>query len=62
MTVERIEPPLTGSERETLRAYLDWHRATLALKCEQLSDTPDALIDARYNLERWRAMEAQRPR
>ncbi|MFL6096876.1 MAG: DinB family protein [Blastococcus sp.] len=37
MTVERIEPPLTGSERETLRAYLDWHRATLALKCEQLS-------------------------
>jgi uncharacterized damage-inducible protein DinB len=37
VTVERIEPPLTGSERETLRAYLDWHRATLALKCEQLS-------------------------
>ncbi|TQN43471.1 hypothetical protein FHU33_2918 [Blastococcus colisei] len=28
MTIDRIEPPLTGGERETLRAYLDWHRAT----------------------------------
>ena len=33
----RIEPPLTGSERETLRVYLDWHRATLARKCAGLS-------------------------
>ena len=38
MTDGRIEPPLAGSERETLRAYLDWHRATLALKCTGLSD------------------------
>ncbi len=38
MTDGRIEPPLTGGERETLRAYLDWHRATLALKCAGLSD------------------------
>lgn len=38
MTDRRIEPPLTGGERETLRAYLDWHRATLAQKCEGLSD------------------------
>jgi uncharacterized damage-inducible protein DinB len=38
VTDERIEPPLTGGERETLRAYLDWHRATLALKCEGLPD------------------------
>jgi uncharacterized damage-inducible protein DinB len=36
--VERVEPPLTGGERETLRDYLDFHRATLALKCEGLSD------------------------
>ncbi|MGW7451870.1 DinB family protein [Streptomyces sp. NPDC054787] len=36
--MERISPPLTGQERETLRAYLDYHRATLALKCEGLSD------------------------
>ena len=35
---ERIEPPLTGGERETLRVYLDWHRATLARKCAGLSD------------------------
>ncbi|MFF5704916.1 DinB family protein [Streptomyces sp. NPDC012794] len=35
---ERVGPPLTGGERETLRAYLDYHRATLALKCEGLGD------------------------
>ncbi|KOG90370.1 DinB family protein [Streptomyces varsoviensis] len=38
MTIERISPPLTGGERETLRAYLDFHRATLAMKCEGLGD------------------------
>ncbi|MER5731752.1 DinB family protein [Streptomyces sp. NPDC002138] len=36
--MDRIGPPLTGNERETLRAFLDFHRATLALKCEGLSD------------------------
>ncbi|MEU9232588.1 DinB family protein [Streptomyces subrutilus] len=36
--IERIIPPLTGDERETLRAYLDYHRATLAWKCQGLSD------------------------
>lgn len=35
---ERVGPPLTGGERETLRAYLDYHRATLAWKCEGLGD------------------------
>ncbi|MFG2429130.1 DinB family protein [Streptomyces sp. NPDC048590] len=34
----RVGPPLTGSERETLRAFLDYHRATLAMKCEGLDD------------------------
>ena len=38
MTDERPAPPLTGGERETLRAFLDFHRATLAMKCEGLSD------------------------
>jgi uncharacterized damage-inducible protein DinB len=38
VTIERIAPPRTGGERDTLRAYLDWHRATLALKCEGLTD------------------------
>ncbi|WP_327416584.1 DinB family protein [Streptomyces sp. NBC_01233] len=36
--MERISPPLTGNERETLRAFLDYHRATLAWKCEGLTD------------------------
>ncbi|WP_415951859.1 DinB family protein [Streptomyces sp. KLOTTS4A1] len=34
----RIGPPLTGGERDTLRAFLDYHRATLAMKCEGLGD------------------------
>jgi uncharacterized damage-inducible protein DinB len=38
MTPERPEPPLTGGERETLRGYLDFHRATLARKCVGLSE------------------------
>lgn len=35
---ERITPPYTGGERASLRAYLDFHRATLAMKCEGLTD------------------------
>ena len=38
MTIERVGPPLTGDERETLRAFLDYHRATLAMKCDGLDD------------------------
>lgn len=38
MTEERTSPPPTGGERETLRAFLDFHRETLAMKCEGLSD------------------------
>ena len=38
MTTERIGPPLRAGERETLRAFLDFHRATLAMKCEGLTD------------------------
>ncbi len=38
MTVERIDPPLVAREREMLDAWLDYHRATLAVKCEGLSD------------------------
>lgn len=36
--VERVDPPLIGNERETLRIYLDYHRSTLAMKCQGLSD------------------------
>ncbi|MEU1366598.1 DinB family protein [Streptomyces sp. NPDC005803] len=34
----RIGPPRFGSERDMLRAFLDYHRATLAMKCEELTD------------------------
>ncbi|MEU7011986.1 DinB family protein [Streptomyces sp. NPDC046332] len=37
-TDPRISPPHFGSERETLRAFLDYQRATLAMKCEGLDD------------------------
>ncbi|GAB2938254.1 DinB family protein [Streptomyces heilongjiangensis] len=35
---KRVGPPRAGSERETLRAFLDYQRATLAMKCERLTD------------------------
>lgn len=36
---ESLQPATTGvDERETLKAWLDYHRATLAWKCEGLSD------------------------
>ncbi|MFD8494012.1 DinB family protein [Amycolatopsis sp. NPDC059657] len=35
---ERPDPPRQGDERETLRVFLDFHRATLAMKCEGLGD------------------------
>jgi uncharacterized damage-inducible protein DinB len=34
----RIGPPSIGGEREMLRAFLDYHRATLAMKCDGLTD------------------------
>jgi uncharacterized damage-inducible protein DinB len=36
--IDRIDPPLIAPEREMLRAFLDHHRATLAWKCDGLSD------------------------
>ncbi len=38
MTTERIDPPVIAGEREMLRVFLDYHRATLALKCDGLND------------------------
>ncbi|MFD5097503.1 DinB family protein [Streptomyces albidochromogenes] len=35
---DRVGPPRFGDEREMLRAFLDYHRATLAMKCEGLTD------------------------
>ena len=36
---ERKTPPLTGDERSTLAAWLDFQRHTLLLKCDGLDDT-----------------------
>jgi uncharacterized damage-inducible protein DinB len=38
VTDDRTDVPRNGDERELLRAYLDFHRETLALKCGGLSD------------------------
>jgi uncharacterized damage-inducible protein DinB len=35
---DRIGPPSFGSERDMLRAFLDYQRATLAMKCAGLGD------------------------
>jgi uncharacterized damage-inducible protein DinB len=37
-TDNRVGPPSFGSERDMLLAFLDYHRATLAMKCEGLTD------------------------
>jgi uncharacterized damage-inducible protein DinB len=37
MTTQRVDPPLQAGEREMLLSWLDYHRATLATKCEGLS-------------------------
>ncbi len=34
----RPDPPMVASERESVRGWLDYHRATLAWKCDGLDD------------------------
>lgn len=38
MTTPRIDPPNSADETTMLTAWLDYHRATLALKCEGLTE------------------------
>ncbi|WP_418955846.1 DinB family protein [Streptomyces tritici] len=38
MTIERIDPSTLAGERESLESWLDFHRATLALKTEGLDE------------------------
>jgi hypothetical protein len=38
MVTTRTDPPLHAGERAMLDAWLDYHRATLALKCDGLTD------------------------
>ena len=37
MPIERAEPSTTAAERDMLDGWLDYHRATLEMKCESLS-------------------------
>ena len=37
-TTDRPLPPLNADERTVLESWLDFHRATLAMKCEGLDD------------------------
>jgi uncharacterized damage-inducible protein DinB len=39
-------PPLNADERTTLESWLDFHRATLAMKCEGLDDKQAAVASA----------------
>lgn len=38
MVLPRTQPPFVGDERTVLAGFLDFHRATLALKCQGLAD------------------------
>lgn len=38
ITIERSEPPHEGEERTMLIGWLEYHRATLELKCQGLTD------------------------
>ncbi|WP_200300893.1 DinB family protein [Streptomyces adelaidensis] len=38
MTIPRTEPSVTAGERAMLEGWLDYHRETLAIKCEGLDD------------------------
>lgn len=38
MTTKRTDPPNVAGERTLLEGFLDYHRDTLALKCEGLTD------------------------
>ena len=35
---DRIDPPFSADERSMLHAWLEYHRETLAMKCEGLTD------------------------
>jgi hypothetical protein len=45
-TIERPMPPLNADERTALESWLDFHRATLAMKCAGLGDEQAAEASA----------------
>jgi hypothetical protein len=46
-TIDRPMPPLNADERTTLESWLDFHRATLAMKCEGVDDKQAATASVR---------------
>ena len=42
-TTQRPIPPLNADERTTLESWLEFHRTTLAMKCEGLDDEQAAV-------------------
>ena len=42
--IDRPLPPLNADERTTLESWLDFHRATLAIKCAGLDDEQAATV------------------
>src|SRR5258708_39388567 len=42
-TIDRRMPPLNADERTTLESWLDFHRTTLAMKCEGPDDEQAAV-------------------
>lgn len=38
MTLDRVDPPCTNAERPMPEAWLDYHRTTLAIKCQGLTE------------------------
>ena len=44
--IDRPLPPLNADERATLEGWLDFHRVTLAMKCEGLDDGQAAAVSA----------------
>jgi uncharacterized damage-inducible protein DinB len=38
LTLQRTDPPFEAGERKLLDAFLDYHRATLTIKCDGLDD------------------------
>jgi uncharacterized damage-inducible protein DinB len=44
--IDRPMPPLNADERATLEGWLDFHRVTLAMKCEGLDDEQAAAAPA----------------
>ena len=43
---EPADPPLTGPERAMLEGWLEFHRATVAIKCQGLDDHQAAMASA----------------